>query len=222
MILLKNKDRPFNNGSVTVNCADLKLNVILPVNLQSLFYSQFDGVTYSHKSQNSSHNLVFFVVGCSWRWSETTCKRKCRSSSSLVSVLLYSWISATPLSVVSLTTLSVDKRRFALLNPSFDAQITGSVVRKSDGKLRQRNRFTELLVTNWSRVNVWKFFRSTSDRFGGLFAPFFCIAATISFFVEEKTWSSNRDKPTSSCDRYQRWEDSFLAVTVEIAWWMVE
>ena len=50
----------------------------------------------------------------------------------------------------------------------------------------------------------------------------FCSAATMSLFVAGKKRSSNKANPTSSCDRYQRWDESFLLVANEIAAWMLE
>lgn len=75
----------------------------------------------------------------------------------------------------------------------------------------------ELLVTRLSSVHELKEFNGISGRFGGLSVSSFCSAATISLFVVVKTRSSNKANLTSSCDRYQRCDESFLLVATEMA-----
>ena len=95
--------------------------------------------------------------------------------------------------------------------------MSGSVERKSVGSLWIWNNFIELLVASWSSVYEWKEPRGISGRFGGLLLFSFSNAATRSLLVDEKTRSSNSAKATSSCDRYQRYDENFFAVADNIA-----
>ena len=151
-----------------------------------------------------------------------TCSRNCTSSSSLASALLYSCISATRLSAVWLTTFNLygaettfrSSIAFLFLP---HRRICGQKFSWRMKEVEQVHGLAgdQVIQCAWmERVwwNFWAFVWSVG----------FCSAATMSLFVAGKKRSSNKANPTSSCDRYQRWDESFLLVANEIAAWMLE